>query len=278
MAEYLEGNIDVIIPTYNRRHTLGRAIDSVLIQSLKPAEIIIVDDGSTDGTQELISINYPDITYIKSENKGVSAARNLGIKHGQSDWLAFLDSDDEWLPNKLEKQSAAISNQKEYKVVHCDEIWFRNGSRVNSKIKHQKYGGSIFEKCLPLCVVSPSAVIIHRVLFRELGLFDENLPACEDYDLWLRICAIYPVLYVEAPLLIKYGGHEDQLSRKHWGMDRFRVEALRKILRSGILNESQELAATETLIQKCNILIGGAKKRGNQELMLVCRSLVEEFQ
>jgi len=146
MAEYLEGNIDVIIPTYNRRHTLGRAIDSVLIQSLKPVEIIIVDDGSTDGTQELISINYPDITYIKSENKGVSAARNLGIKHGQSDWLAFLDSDDEWLPNKLEKQSAAISNQKEYKVVHCDEIWFRNGSRVNSKIKHQKYGGSIFEK------------------------------------------------------------------------------------------------------------------------------------
>ena len=278
MAEYLEGNIDVIIPTYNRRHTLGRAIDSVLIQSLKPAEIIIVDDGSTDGTQELISINYPDITYIKSENKGVSAARNLGIKHSQSDWLAFLDSDDEWLPNKLEKQSAAISNQKEYKVVHCDEIWFRNGNRVNSKIKHQKYGGSIFEKCLPLCVVSPSAVIIHRVLFKELGLFDENLPACEDYDLWLRICALYPVLYLDAPLLIKYGGHEDQLSRKHWGMDRFRVEALRKILRSGILNESQELAATETLIQKCNILIGGAKKRGNQELMLVCRSLIEEFQ
>ena len=278
MAEYLEGNIDVIIPTYNRRHTLGRAIDSVLIQSLKPAEIIIVDDGSTDGTQELISINYPDITYIKSENKGVSAARNLGIKHSQSDWLAFLDSDDEWLPNKLEKQSAAISNQKEYKVVHCDEIWFRNGCRVNSKIKHQKYGGSIFEKCLPLCVVSPSAVIIHRVLFKELGLFDENLPACEDYDLWLRICALYPVLYLDAPLLIKYGGHEDQLSRKHWGMDRFRVEALRKILRSGILNESQELAATETLIQKCNILIGGAKKRGNQELMLVCRSLIEEFQ
>ncbi len=278
MAEYLEGNIDVIIPTYNRRHTLGRAIDSVLIQSLKPTEIIIVDDGSTDGTQELISINYPDITYIKSENKGVSAARNLGIKHSQSDWLAFLDSDDEWLPNKLEKQSAAISNQKEYKVVHCDEIWFRNGNRVNSKIKHQKYGGSIFEKCLPLCVVSPSAVIIHRVLFKELGLFDENLPACEDYDLWLRICALYPVLYLDAPLLIKYGGHEDQLSRKHWGMDRFRVEALRKILRSGILNESQELAATETLIQKCNILIGGAKKRGNQELMLVCRSLIEEFQ
>ena len=274
----MKNNIDVIIPTYNRRLTLRRAIDSVLTQSLKPAEIIIVDDGSTDGTQEFISINYPDITYIKSRNMGVSAARNLGIRHSQSDWLAFLDSDDEWLPKKLEKQSAAISNQNEFKLVHCDEIWFRNGTRVNSKVKHQKFGGNIFEKCLALCVISPSAAIIHRALFNELGLFNENLPACEDYDLWLRICALYPVLYVDVPLLIKHGGHEDQLSRKHWGMDRFRVEALRKILQSEVLNESQELAAIETLIQKCNILISGAGKRGNQELILSCQSLIEEFQ
>ena len=274
----MNSNIDVIIPTYNRRHTLGRSIDSVLTQSLKPAEIIIVDDGSTDGTEDYININYPDITYIKTRNKGVSAARNEGIKQSRSDWLAFLDSDDEWLPEKLEKQVGAASSKKDYKIIHCDEIWVRNGRRVNSKKKHQKSGGKIFLKCLPMCVISPSAAIINRFLFNELGYFDEALPACEDYDLWLRICAIYPVLYINTPLLIKYGGHEDQLSREHWGMDRFRVEALSKILRSNILSRSQRIAAKETLVKKCKILINGAEKRENQSLIRACRRLIEEFQ
>ena len=274
----MNSNIDVIIPTYNRRHTLGRSIDSVLTQSLKPAEIIIVDDGSTDGTEDYININYPDITYIKTRNKGVSAARNEGIKHSRSDWLAFLDSDDEWLPEKLEKQMGAGSSKKGYKIIHCDEIWVRNGIRVNAKNKHQKSGGKIFLKCLPMCVISPSAAIINRVLFNELGYFDEALPACEDYDLWLRICAIYPVLYIDTPLLIKYGGHKDQLSREYWGMDRFRVEALSKILRSNVLSRSQRMAAKETLVKKCMILINGAEKRENQSLIRACGRLIEEFQ
>ena len=273
----MNSNIDVIIPTYNRRHTLGRSIDSVIAQSLKPAEIIIVDDGSTDGTEDYINKNYPDITYIKTRNKGVSAARNQGIRQSRNDWLAFLDSDDEWLPEKLEKQVTAASSEKDYKLIHCDEIWVRNGIRVNSKKKHEKSGGEIFLKCLPMCVISPSAAIVHRVLFDELGYFDETLPACEDYDLWLRICAVYPVLYINTPLLIKYGGHQDQLSGEYWGMDRFRVEALSKILRTNILSGPQRIAANETLRKKCKILINGAEKRENQSLIRVCRGLMEEF-
>ncbi|MDG2141233.1 MAG: glycosyltransferase [Gammaproteobacteria bacterium] len=273
----MNSNIDVIIPTYNRRHTLGRSIDSVIAQSLKPAEIIIVDDGSTDGTEDYINKNYPDITYIKTRNKGVSAARNQGIRQSRNDWLAFLDSDDEWLPEKLEKQVTAASSEKDYKLIHCDEIWVRNGIRVNSKKKHEKSGGDIFLKCLPMCVISPSAAIVHRVLFDELGHFDEALPACEDYDLWLRICAVYPVLYINTPLLIKYGGHKDQLSREYWGMDRFRVEALSKILRTNILSGPQRIAANETLRKKCKILINGAEKRANRNLIRACRGLMEEF-
>ena len=138
--------VSVYITTYNRRELVERAINSVMAQNYSHIEIIVADDGSTDGTQEFISTNYPDIKYLKSTNKGVSAARNLGIRHSQNDWLAFLDSDDEWLPNKLEKQFAAVSNQKEYKLIHCDEIWIRNGNRVNPKVKHKKFGGSISAK------------------------------------------------------------------------------------------------------------------------------------
>ena len=274
----LQSNVSVVIPTFNRGHTLNRAIDSVLGQTLLPSEIIVVDDGSTDGTEELISTEYSSVSYIRSENRGVSAARNLGMKAAKSDWFAFLDSDDQWLPHKLEKQFEYLSCNRDFKLVHCDELWIRKGKRVNPKAKHQKHGGYIFEQCLSLCAISPSASLVHRTLFDELGCFDETLQACEDYDLWLRICAVYPVLYVDEPLLIKFGGHEDQLSQKFWGMDRFRVEALRKILRTQNLTESQRLKASSKLIEKCSVLIGGAKKRGNVQMVRKYQNLIDKYQ
>lgn len=274
----LQSNVSVVIPTFNRGHTLNRAIDSVLGQTLLPSEIIVVDDGSTDGTEELISTEYSSVSYIRSENRGVSAARNLGMKAAKSDWFAFLDSDDQWLPHKLEKQFECLSCNRDFKLVHCDELWIRKGKRVNPKAKHQKHGGYIFEQCLSLCAISPSASLVHRTLFDELGCFDETLQACEDYDLWLRICAVYPVLYVDEPLLIKFGGHEDQLSQKFWGMDRFRVEALRKILRTQNLTESQRLKASSKLIEKCSVLIGGAKKRGNAQMVRKYQNLIDKYQ
>lgn len=253
-------DISVIIPSYNRAHTLQRALDSVLNQTLKPNEIIVIDDGSTDDTQSVLNL-YPGITVIEQSNSGVSSARNSGVEKSSGDWIGFLDSDDEWLPKKLEKQWAAICNDDKL-ISHTEEIWIRNGQRVNPMKKHQKYGGWIYDKCLPLCVISPSSVMIHKTVFDDVGNFDESLEVCEDYDLWLRICSKYPVLFLDEPLIVKYGGHEDQLSRKYWGMDRFRITALEKMNNSGYLNKDQHNATIDMIIQKCEIIINGMKKRG----------------
>ena len=257
--------ISVIIPSHNRAHLLGRAIESAQKQTLQPHEIIIVDDGSTDGTQTLIASEFPQCRYYYQKNAGVSSARNLGINQATGDWLAFLDSDDEWLPTKLEAQTALLVSQPDIRLCHTEEIWIRNGKRVNAMKKHAKTGGHIFQHCLPLCVISPSAVMIHRTLFEEVGLFDESLPACEDYDLWLRICAHHTVAFVEEPQIVKYGGHEDQLSHKHWGMDRFRVQALEKIINSGQIDGGNLQAAIAMLRKKTTILANGANKRSKHD-------------
>jgi len=236
--------ISVIIPSFNRVALLPRAIDSVLSQTgariaeshcpvnetdLFELEVIVIDDGSTDGTESVIREKYPEVIYLRQDNLGVSAARNVAIKQASGNWIALLDSDDEWMPNKLVEQIKVL-NQTELKVCHTEEVWVRDGVRVNQMKKHQKSGGAIFKKCLPLCAMSPSSILIHTSVFEEVGLFDESLPACEDYELWLKITAVYSVAYIEEPLIYKYGGHEDQLSRQYWGMDRFRVIALQKIL------------------------------------------------
>ena len=253
--------ISVIIPTHNRIDLLLRALQSVQKQTLSATEVIVIDDGSTDNTGDVVRGLYPEVCYIYQENKGVSAARNLGIKNANYSWIAFLDSDDEWLPTKLAVQMDALNDKSNYLICHTEEIWIRNGRRVNPMRKHKKYGGHIFDKCLQLCLISPSSVIVHKDLFKEVGLFDESLPACEDYDLWLRICSRHPVLFIEVPLIVKYGGHVDQLSRCYWGMDRFRIKALEKILQGGQLPSKDYQAAVSTLIRKIEIYIQGAKKR-----------------
>ena len=269
--------ISVIVPTYNRAHTLSRALDSVLAQTHPADEVIVIDDGSTDSTVEVIQNSYPDVKLIQQQNSGVSAARNRGIYASHCDWIALLDSDDEWLPNKLDKQLALVSQHPEYKIIHSDEIWIRNGVRVNQMKKHIKKGGWIFQDCLPLCAISPSAAMIHRAVFDEVGLFDETLPACEDYDLWLRITSQYPVLYCDEPLINKYGGHEDQLSRKYWGMDRFRVQALVKVLLQGGGRDDDYRAALDMMRSKVNVLLKGAIKRGNNELIERYEGLLMEW-
>lgn len=270
--------ISVIIPSYNRAATLARAIDSALNQNLGADEIIVVDDGSTDNTAVLITEKYPDLHYVYQLNQGVSKARNTGIKLAKGEWLAFLDSDDEWLPDKLLQQVLALAKTEGYRLIHTDEIWIRNGVRVNPMKKHAKYGGHIFQHCLPLCCISPSAVMIHRSLFDEIGLFDENLPACEDYDLWLRICCENPVLFVDQKLIKKYGGHADQLSTKHWGMDRFRIQALENILLSDRLTDKQSKLTVNMLSEKINIMLMGANKRHNTELVREYRAKLQRLQ
>lgn len=268
--------ISAVIPTYNREKLLPKAIDSVLQQTVEVAEIIVIDDGSTDHTKSLIKQKYPQVKYIYQSNSGVSKARNTGINGANSDWIALLDSDDEWLPEKLEQQINSI-NESELKVCHTNEIWIRDGKHLNQMKKHQKSGGWIFKNCLPLCAMSPSSIVIHRSVFEEAGLFDENLPACEDYDLWLQITARFPVAYVETPQLKKYGGHDDQLSRKYWGMDRFRVIALDKILSQRFLNQEYHQAALDMLLSKLTILKNGAIKRDNQQLLTFCEEKLDRW-
>ena len=276
MTPKSQPDISVIIPAFNRAHTLPKALDSVLSQTLKPREIIVVDDGSTDETNAVLA-NYPGLCIISQDNRGVSAARNMGIKKAGGEWLAFLDSDDEWLKEKLEKQWDAICIDDKL-ICHTEEIWIRNGKRVNPMKKHQKFGGWIYERCLPLCVISPSSVMIHRSVFKDVGVFDESLEVCEDYDLWLRICAKYSVLFIDEPLIVKYGGHEDQLSRKHWGMDRFRVKALEKMMSFGALNDEDEKATVNMILQKCGIIINGMKKRGNNDEAEKWQSKIEKYE
>ena len=258
-------DISVVIPTWNRSNLMPRAIGSVLNQSRRPTEVIVVDDGSEDDTAAKVIAEFPGVRLLSQAHRGVSAARNHGIKVAAGEWVALLDSDDEWLPEKLALQVAMLESQPDLRACHTDEIWIRNGRRVNPMQKHAKPAGWIFNQCLPRCCISPSSVILHYTVFEKVGLFDESLPACEDYDMWLRVFQRYPVGLIEKPLLIKYGGHADQLSRRHWGMDRFRVKALDKILSSGVLTQPQTQACAEMLKNKCDVLIGGCEKRGKHE-------------
>ena len=270
-------SVSVIIPTYNRAHTLPRAIESVFAQtSVAKIELIVVDDGSTDGSSELVTSAYPQVKLIRQANQGVSAARNAGLSVAAGEWIALLDSDDEWLPHKLETQLEQLDALALY-VSHTEEIWIRNGVRVNQHKKHAKRGGWIFQHCLPLCAMSPSSIVIHRSVVEEIGAFDQSLPACEDYDYWLRLTSKYEVAFCEQPCINKYGGHEDQLSGQYWGMDRFRVQALEKIIKQP-LSDKDRAAAIEMLKQKLNILSAGAKKRENHALWQTCTKRVHELE
>lgn len=274
-------NLSIIIPTFNRQHLLGRAIKSVLSQSYLKGrldwELILIDDGSTDSTEAWLRDEYPNLTYIKQGNAGVSAARNIGLQQANGKWVALLDSDDEWLPHKLATQFERLE-QTELMVCHTEEIWIRDGVRVNQMNKHKKEGGWIFERCLPICAMSPSSIIIHREVFDRVGLFDESLPACEDYDLWLKISSQYEVAYVEQACINKYGGHDDQLSRQYWGMDRFRVIALENILtHDAQLSLPNFEAARGMLLKKLRILLKGALKHNNTKLAEHCQTSLIRF-
>jgi len=254
--------VSVIITTYNRRRFLKEAVTSVLNQDYQNKEVIVIDDGSTDESAE--EIEGLPVRYFLKENGGISSARNKGIEVSQGEYIAFLDVDDLWMKGKLSLQVKKMEEEGFF-IAYTDEIWIRNGKRMNQKLKHRKYSGHIFERCLPLCIISPSSVVIKRAIFDKVGLFDESLPVCEDYDLWLRISARYPVLFIERPLIVKRGGHDDQLSRSYEAMDRYRIQSLLNILNSGILNETQKIKTAEELRTKCRIVANGARKRGRSE-------------
>ncbi|MDY6972348.1 MAG: glycosyltransferase [Thermodesulfobacteriota bacterium] len=258
--------ISVIIPTFNRSHKVVRSISSVLYQTFTDFEIIVVDDGSTDGTRDALARFGGVIKYIgHSTNCGVSAARNTGIRMSTSPLVAFLDSDDYWMPGKLAVQAGFFKDNPQALVCQTEEMWIRNGRRVNPRKKHLKPSGDVFFPSLKLCLISPSAVMLKRSLLEGVGLFDEGLPACEDYDLWLRIACRHPVYLIKQQLVVKEGGQPDQLSTRYKGMDRFRIRVLVRLAKSGLLDQGQLDATLEELCLKCRIYGNGCLKRGKIE-------------
>ena len=260
--------ISIVIPTFNRIGSLPRALDSALNQTYQPSEIIVVDNGSSDGTTKLLRERYPSIRLLIEKKLGVSATRNKGIRHSKFQWIALLDSDDAWDKTKLEKQKNALaSSQDHFRLVHTDEIWIRNGNKFNQMKKHQKFGGDIFNNCLSLCCISPSSVLINKNIFKEVGYFDESLPVCEDYDLWLKICSQEKILFINQKLTLKYGGHKDQLSKTYWGMDRFRIKSLENLILNYKLKPDQKINAIKTIVKKLKIIVNGAYKRNNSSII-----------
>jgi glycosyltransferase involved in cell wall biosynthesis len=259
--------ISVIIPTYNRASTILRAVESVLNQTYSNIELIVVDDGSTDETNQLLSpyILNRSVTYHKFENSGVAGARNTGAALARGNWLAFLDSDDEWLPHKLTEQMDFLSTHSKLQIVYTDEIWIRNRVLVNKKNHHQKMGGMIFGECLRQCLIAPSSVLLSKNLFDEMKGFDENYVVCEDYDLWLRISSKYEIGFISKMLIKKYGGHSDQLSTRFFAMDSFRIKSMKNILYDKNLSQLHREQIISTIKEKGDILIKGYLKHENIE-------------
>jgi glycosyltransferase involved in cell wall biosynthesis len=255
---------------------VGEAVESVLSQNFAEFEVIVVDDGSTDGTAGKLSKFGSRLRILSTLNRGVSAARNFGVNSAEGRYIAFLDSDDLWRPGKLARQTSYMEEFPEVQICQTDEVWVRNGARVNPKRIHRKPSGEVFLRSLDLCLVSPSAVMMRRELFLRHGGFDEAFPVCEDYDLWLRVAVELPIPLIPEALVVKRGGHADQLSRSMWGMDRYRVLALQKLLRAG-LDGSRRAAAIDALSRKVGILANGARKRGKLREAASFEAILAEF-
>lgn len=269
-------SVSVVIPTYNRWPMVREAVDSVLAQTFGDFELIVVDDGSADGTAQRLAGYSPRLRVLRQPRRGVAAARNVGVRDSAGAIVAFLDSDDLWQRRKLEAQVAFMTARPEVRICQTEEIWIRGGRRINPKTRHRKPSGDIFRPSLELCLVSPSAVMMTRELFEQVGGFDEAFTVCEDYDLWLRIGLVAPVPLIAEPLVIKRGGHADQLSRSTWGLDRFRVMALMKLLGAGIDRERREWVI-EALKKKAVIVAQGARKHGRVAEALRYEKLVDEL-
>ena len=269
--------VSIIIPTHNRKAFVMEAIVSVLAQTYEDFELIVVDDGSVDGTGEALKRYEESLHYLYQANQGVSVARNNGLALAQGEFIAFLDSDDLWLPKKLAIQVAFMDQHPEAQICYTDELWVRRGVRVNPKKRHAKYSGEIYPHCLPLCIISPSSAIMRRGLFEQIGTFDPGLPVCEDYDLWLRVAARFPVFFIPQRLIVKRGGHPDQLSRQEWGNDRYRVMALAKILELGVLTPELRMLTIQELHRKVRVLINGYLKRGKEGEAKNLQGLVKRY-
>ena len=266
----------VIIPVFNRERTIQKAIDSVIEQSFTNFELIIINDGSTDSTKDILEKLPNNIKIIHQENHGVSHARNRGIESAQGEFIAFLDSDDYWHKEKLKKQYDYLQQNPNSKILHCDEVWIRNGKRVNPRKIHQKAGGDQFIRSMQLCCISPSAVVIKKEVLNEFNGFLENYPVCEDYDLWLKITYKYQVDYIDEMLITKTGGHDDQLSSKYKAMDWWRLQSLVTYLKQP-LDEDKKNALLSNIHNRIEVLRKGYEKHQKDLELEKLNQLLSEY-
>lgn len=268
-------NISAIITTYNRYTLLKKALSSICNQSYRPKEIIVLDDGSTDNTKN-IQKEFSNIRYIYKKNGGISRARNLAIKEAEHDWVAFLDDDDEWIREKLALQVRVHETHKNLKISFTQEKWIRDKKEIKVPKKYQNGGDDIFKKCLSHCFLAPSSALIKKDIFEDVGYFDESLEVCEDYDMWIKIASKYQIKVLDKPLIIKNAGHENQLSFKHWGMDRFRVQSLVKNLHE-LKDEKQKLLVKNEIIKKSTLLLKGARKHNRYEMIEKYENILKKY-
>jgi len=273
--------VSVIIPVFNRRELCKRALLSVLEQSYDNVETIVVNDGSTDGLnfEDLSkSLGRSDFKFIDLDyNYGVSYARNRGIEKSQGDWIAFLDSDDTWHKDKIKKQIEFINDNSDCRILQTKEIWVRNGVRVNPPKTHEKKSGDLFEVSLKRCMITPSSVMIKKSIFTENGYFNESIPACEDYDMWLRITIDNHVGLVDEFLMTRYGGHLDQLSSSVPVLDKYRIRSMLDLLHNKKLDEIRKKKVQKELIKRCKIVASGAEKRGKLDEYRRYKKIDEEI-
>lgn len=253
--------VSVVIPVYNRIDSLKSAIESVFCQTRPADEIIVVDDGSDMDIQSAIAAYLGRVKLVcHDQNLGVSAARNTGVLAATGELIAFLDSDDVWMPFKLKLQSEFMIEQQVL-VSHTDEFWWKNGTFVNQGKNHTKYGGDIFCDILDICRLSPSSAMIHRSVFDTVGGFNPHLKACEDYDLWIRLALQYDVGYLDVPSIVKRAFLDDHLSANISHLESLRLMALGQLLTHKNRFTYQQLkCAYIELDRKFNIVINGLKK------------------
>ena len=283
----MNSQLTVIIPSFNRALVIGRALSSVFNQKNFDqwiSEVIVVDDASSDETSSILDNylkKYSVLKVIKNTSqRGVSYSRNLAIKSARSQWIAFLDSDDEWKSNKIDLQMKHLIENPNSVICHTNEIWIRNDKRVNERLIHKKCGGDIFHRCLELCCVSPSSVIVDRSILLNFGLFRVDFPVCEDYDLWLKISCHHEFAYLHERLCIKHGGHPDQLSQKYHSMDEWRIRSIENIVRDNIdtLSSEKKMMAFQSYQEKYKVLLRGYLRHGHLDKAKVAQNNWLSFQ
>jgi glycosyltransferase involved in cell wall biosynthesis len=202
--------VSVVIPTYNSADFLIEAVDSVLGQTWRDFEIIVVDDGSTDGTHESVRRYDDEVRYFYKKNGGPSSARNMGVKQARGRYVAFLDSDDVWEPEKLGVQMRFASEHPEIKLICTDSALMGPRGSRQRKLKSDLLG-NLFPILYSNSFIRTSTVLMEKACFQTVGYFDERYRSAEDYDLWLRVAKRYPIAYINQPL-VRYRKHEDNVS------------------------------------------------------------------